>query len=152
MLLTTQSWFRSMVMIHTSSNDASINYPRYKKLTKTYKSEGMLYNTKYKIEEDEKRRTLEIIDALGFDVALEAAYNKALKILEKNPDMASANIWLAWSYNLNNDGKRCASAHQQETLFSIAKFYRKLAHKIYWHQRKHGTIGFIRDFLQEVPT
>lgn len=111
----------------------------------------MLYNTKYKIEETEKRRTLEIIDALGFDTALEAAYDKALKILEKNPDVASANIWLAWSYNLTNDGKNTASeTEEQQILFSLAKFYRKLAHKIYWHQRKDGSIGYIRDFIQEV--
>lgn len=110
----------------------------------------MLYNTKYKIEETEKLRTLEIIDALGFDVASEAAYNKALKILETNPDVASANIWLAWSYNLNNDGKNTTSNEQKQILFSLARFYRKLAHRIYWHQRKEGSIGYIKDFLQEV--
>lgn len=114
------------------------------------KSEVMLYNTKYKIEENEKLRTLEIIDALGFDIALDAAYDKAFKILERNPDVASANIWLAWSYNLNNDGKNTISKEQQQVLFSLAKFYRKLAHKIYWHQRRVGSIGYIKDFIQEV--
>lgn len=116
----------------------------------TYESEAMLYNTNYKIEETEKLRTLEIIDALGFDSALEAAYNKALKILEKNPDMASANIWLAWSYNLNNDGKNVVRGEQKEILYSLARFYRKLAHKIYWHQRREGSIGYIKDFIQEI--
>lgn len=110
----------------------------------------MLYNTNYKIEETEKLRTLEIIEALGFDTALDAAYNKALKILEKNPDVASANIWLAWSYNLNNDGKNTKQEDQKQVLFSLAKFYRKLAHRIYWHQRREGSIGYIKDFLQPV--
>ena len=115
-----------------------------------YTSEVMLYNTNYKIEETEKRRTIEIIDALGFEIALTAAYDKALQIVEKNPDVASANIWLAWSYNLNNDGKTSRDYEQQQVLFSLARFYRKLAHKIYWYQRKDGSIGYIKDFIQEV--
>lgn len=110
----------------------------------------MLYNTKYKIEETEKVRTLEIIDALGFDTAVDAAYDKALKILERNPDAASANIWLAWSYNLSNEIKPEVSESQIESLLSLSRFYRKLAHKIYWHQRRSGSIGYIKDFIQEV--
>lgn len=109
----------------------------------------MLYNTKYKIEENEKVRTLEIIEILGFDTALDAAYKKALEVLATNPDVASANIWLAWSYNLNNDGKKQQGIDQQ-ALYSLATFYRKLAHKIYWHQRRVGSIGYIKDFIQEV--
>ena len=119
-------------------------------LAQNFKSEVMLYNTKYKIEETEKRRTQEIIEAMGFSAALDAAYNKALKILEKNCDSASANIWLAWSYNLSNDCKNETNESQREILRMLATFYRKLAHKIYWHQRKNKSIGYIKDFIQGV--
>jgi hypothetical protein len=108
----------------------------------------MNYCLKHKIETEDQERTLLIINDIGFENALKIAFDKVLEIMSKNPDAALATKWLSWSYNLSEDAR--VATDKKEILLFLAKFYRRLAHQVYWHQRSLNQIGYIRDFIQEV--
>lgn len=110
----------------------------------------MNYCLKYKIQSEDQEKTLLIIHDIGFDNALEIAFDKVLDILSKNLDGAPATKWLSWSYNLSEDAKITTDLDKKEALLFLSKFYRRLAHRVYRHQRLLGQIGYISDFLQEV--
>lgn len=86
---------------------------------------------------------------MGFDRALDEAYDKALFLVSNSPESTLATEWLAWSYNLLQDS-RTASDEVAEDLKVLATFYRKLAHKVYWWQRKNGHIADLAEFIRVV--
>lgn len=110
----------------------------------------MRINTKYKIEETHVKKTLDIIKSWGFGPAMDMAYDKALKILEREPESILCVVLLAWSYNLLTDSRAVETKWQANDLRLLSSFYRKVAHKVYWHQLQHNQIGELPDFIQKV--
>lgn len=109
----------------------------------------MQINLKYKIEDRDSNTTLDIIRALGFEAALDLAYDKAINILDKDSESILSVMLLAWSCNLLADSRK-AEAGEAEKLRQLAYFYRKLAHRVYFYQRAENSIGTIPGFLQPV--
>jgi hypothetical protein len=106
-------------------------------------------NLKYKIEDKDSDITLSIIRAAGFENALDLAYAKALRILDKDEESILSVMLLAWSHNLLADARE-AVGKEMEDLRYLAYFYRKLAHKVYFYQRKDNSIAMLPGFLQPV--
>jgi hypothetical protein len=105
----------------------------------------------FAISKSDTKYTLSAIRDLGFDSALEVAFSKAVSILEKKPDSDMAIKWLSWSTNLLDDARRSsANPPLAEQCYTIAYFYRKLAHKTYWYQRTINKVDFMMDFIQGI--
>ena len=103
------------------------------------------------ISERETRYTLDAISSLGFNIAIDIAYQKAVSIVDSDHSSNVASLWLSWSKNLLADARRYQSSKVlSEECMQLSIFYRKLAHKIYWYQRRLEYIGKIEDFIQEV--
>lgn len=107
-------------------------------------------STSYRIEERDRKLTLEIIKNIGFDDALEEAYSKALYLVANTPTATFATEWLAWSYNLLEDSRKVSSSEVANDLRILSRFYRKLAHKVYWYLRKTEQISDIPAFIRSV--
>ena len=110
----------------------------------------MLINKCYRIEEKDQRLTLEIIKSIGFEEALEKAYSKALYLVANSPKSTLSTEWLAWSHNLNLDSRGVESSDLANDLLLLSSFYRRLAHKVYWYQKKVGSIGDLAEFIRLV--
>lgn len=101
------------------------------------------------ISKTDTKYTLNAIKDLGFDIALEVAFAKAISILDKNPESDIALRWLSWSSNMLYDARKCATdSDVAQDCYIISNFYRKLAHKTYWYQRAAHKIDFMMDFVQ----
>lgn len=110
----------------------------------------MYISKRYRIEEQDQRLTLEIIRSVGFGVALEEAYQKALYLVANNPSSMLATKWLAWSHNLLKDSREATSEQVVNDLVLLASFYRRLAHKTYWFQKSTGQISDLTEFIRPV--
>jgi hypothetical protein len=108
----------------------------------------MYISKRYRIEEQDQILTLEIIRQIGFESALDEAYNKALYLVSNNPSSMLATKWLAWSHNLIKDSREAGSNQIANDLASLASFYRRLAHKTYWFQRSIGQISELAEFIR----
>lgn len=106
----------------------------------------MTISLKYKIEDRHSKITLDIINTVGYDSAMALAYNKSVEVVTKSIDSILPVILLAWSMNLQKDAREQNNAD----LSMLASFYRILAHKVYFFQRKNDLIGILPDFIQEV--
>lgn len=84
---------------------------------------------------------------MGFDRALEVALEGSKRVVSEDPTSALPTTFLAWSSNLTADAKKGKDKEKYEL---AARFYRKLAHQLYWNQRALGKIGYISDFIQLV--
>lgn len=104
----------------------------------------------HKIGEKEKSATISIINTIGFDNALEKAYQKALLLVETDPYSTLATTWLSWSENLLYDSRKPEFEKEREELLLLSKFYRFLAHKVYWRLFNAGSIGEINGFIRLV--
>lgn len=107
-------------------------------------------NTKYRIEQRELTATLRTIEQAGYDSAFEMALKVSLEQAAQNPECCLATTYLAWSLNLMLDSRIVDVDWNVEHLLMAAHFYRKLAHKIYWFQRKEDLIAPIGGFIQAV--
>lgn len=105
----------------------------------------MAISLKYKIEDRHSKTTLNIINSMGKDAAMLLAYNKGVDIVTRCPDSILPIILLAWSFNLLRDSREPGN----ESLKALASFYRVLAHRVYFFQRKHDLIAVLPDFIQE---
>lgn len=111
----------------------------------------MAINTKYKIQQKDLKSTLEAIDRLGFEGAMSLALEGSLHIVKQEPEATLATTFLAWSHNLMLDARSCKrKGKKYKEFILLARFYRLLAHKIYWKQRLKEEIAPIADFLQAV--
>jgi hypothetical protein len=81
---------------------------------------------------------------------LEAAIEGSHILLKQEPDRALPTTFLAWSINLMKDSRKARSKKKAKEFSMLSRFYRILAHKLYWKQREDSSIGFISDFIQEV--
>ena len=105
-------------------------------------------STKYRIQKRDLAATLETIKRVGFDAAMKLAFDGSILFLEKEPSNPVATTYLAWSINLLADSRATKSDADVKKFLQLHKFYRTLAHKIYWKQRTDGTLGVIKDFMQ----
>lgn len=110
----------------------------------------MNINIKYRLEEHHMRRTLNGIRCYGYDGAMNMAFDRALKVLEREPESILCVTLLAWGHNLLIDAREAENNYQAQELKLLAKFYRRLAHKVYWEQHKNGEIGDLKDFIRAV--
>lgn len=104
----------------------------------------------YRIEDKSRELTLEIIRNIGFDLALEEAYSKALYLVANSPTSTVATEWLAWSHNLLEDSRKAGPPEEIRDLLTLSSFYRKLAHKVYWYLKKNRQISDMPDFIRLV--
>lgn len=107
-------------------------------------------NTNYKIEPRFLHKTLSIIRECGTENAISMAYDRALQVVNRDPESILCVILLAWSYNLLTDARRSERSHEKEDLMTIASFYRRIAHKVYWYQVESGQISELEDFVRKV--
>lgn len=110
----------------------------------------MNINTKYKIEERAVHKTLDIIRLWGYGPAIDLAYEKGKYVLNKDPESILCVMLLAWSHNLLDDARKSDSKWAADDLRLLSSFYRKVAHKIYWHQFENNQIGELSDFIRQV--
>jgi hypothetical protein len=134
-------------------NNQSIN--EFKELQGTngvrfYGENHMGINRKYRIEEKHQKLTLDLIRQIGFDEALDIAYGKALYATANSPQSTMATELLAWSHNLFEDAKTVSTPNVAEELKILSRFYRKLAHKLYWELKRTGQLSDISDFIRLV--
>lgn len=108
-------------------------------------------SNKYKIPKRDLTATLETIKRIGFDEALRLAYDGSILFLQKEPAHPISTTYLAWSDNLLNDARAAKTDAENAKFLQLSKFYRLLAHRIYWMQRTEGSISVIKDFMQLVP-
>lgn len=109
----------------------------------------MSVSTRYKITKRDLAATWDAIKQIGYDDALDMAFNGTIIAIEKDPNAALATNYLSWSCNLLLD-HRGAKDDEKEKFLILSRFYRTLAHRVYWRQRADGTIGQIGDFIQLV--
>lgn len=93
---------------------------------------------------------MEAISRLGYDRALSVAFEGSLLAIKEEPETLLPTTFLSWSLNLVDDGRKLRNKSKRSDYLLLAKFYRHLAHKVYWHQRHKGSIGHISDFMQVV--
>lgn len=110
----------------------------------------MQINLKYKIEEKNSRITLDTIESLGYENAMELAYSKALHILNQDQESILSVMLLAWSHNLLEDSRNASTNLKANEFRILSSFYRKLAHKVYHYERENDTINMIPGFLQSI--
>lgn len=103
---------------------------------------------KYKIPIKDQASTLETIKRLGYSRAFSAAFESARALLDSDQNSTITTTMLSWSHNLLNDARE-AEINPDE-LLELSRFYRTLAHKLYWYQRTTDSIAPIGDFLQAV--
>lgn len=109
---------------------------------------AMSISTRYKIQKKDLAATLDAIKRVGFDEALKLAFNGSLMFLQKEPSNPISTTYLAWSVNLLTDARGAKQEADRDKFYQLSKFYRTLAHRIYWKQRIDGTISVIKDFIQ----
>lgn len=105
-------------------------------------------NLKPRILKRDLESTKEAISKLGFEGALDFALLGIKTATSSKPDNDFATVMMAWSANLLLDAREASDIEQGRLLYSLAKFYRILAHRAYWYQRKCGKIAKYKDFLQ----
>jgi len=111
----------------------------------------MQISTRYRIQESDLESTLDAIKSIGFVAALDLAYNGSIGLIKEDKDSTLATRFLSWSYNLLLDSRKAKSHKGRASdLLLLSNFYRQLAHKVYWVQRKRGNIGLIKDFIQVI--
>jgi hypothetical protein len=105
-------------------------------------------NPKPRISKRDLESTKEAINRLGFHGALDFALGGIRAATASKPDHDFATTMMAWSGNLLADARKASSEEASKRLYELAHFYRILAHRAYWFQRKHGKIDKFKEFLQ----
>ena len=105
---------------------------------------------KQKIQKKDLQSSLEAINRFGFDKAFEVAFDGSITLIAGDPEATLPTTFLAWSYNLALDAKDPKTTKERLDYLLLSHFYRKLAHKLYWNQRRLDQIAYISDFIQLV--
>lgn len=109
-----------------------------------------ILNTNYRIPNQTLWDLLSALEEMGDFDAFDIAFNKSKDIIETDPESLLITEYFSWSHNLLLDARATEDSNLKERLLAASRFYRKLAHHLYWVAVKAGTVARSPHFLQAI--